>query len=96
MEPYDLVPRTCKNTLRLVGLAVTNVVSSKLNKFSRAKNLGCFNLIKVGSFSPQIVDHSRSIERVCIDTYRSGGKRLFHQYSSISILIRSKDPPSRY
>lgn len=45
-------------------------------------------LIAIGSFFPQIVNHTRTINRAYIETYGGGDKRLSHRYnvSSTSVL----------
>lgn len=43
------------------------------------------NLIEVGSTLLQDVDHARTIEDACVETYRVGGKRPHHPYNNDSI-----------
>lgn len=52
-------------------------------------------LIAGGSSFSQVIDHTRAIERECIDTYGDSYKIPCHQYRVICILSKSEDPPDR-
>lgn len=42
-SPFDWGPATHQDTLRLIRVVVTWIVSSKSRKFSKDQNLGCYN-----------------------------------------------------
>lgn len=50
------------------------------------------HMIATESSFPQVINYERTIESTHIETYGSGGKRICHPYSAISILSWSEDP----